>query len=97
MRHDYDPNKSRANKIKHGIDFEEARALWLDNFGVTIPARFQGEERFGLIAAVAGAMWTAIFTMRGETVRLVSCCRSRKNEVVFYEQEKRKHHQRRRI
>ncbi len=30
MRYEYDPNKSHANKIKHGIDFEEAQALWLD-------------------------------------------------------------------
>jgi hypothetical protein len=27
---EYDPDKSLINKAKHGIDFEEARALWLD-------------------------------------------------------------------
>ena len=90
MRYEYDPDKSLSNKLKHGIDFEEAQALWLDVFGVTILARFQGEERFGLIGDVSGTMWTAVFTMRGDAVRIISCRHSRKNEVAFYEQEKRK-------
>jgi len=25
---EYDENKSIKNKLKHGIDFEEAKALW---------------------------------------------------------------------
>jgi uncharacterized DUF497 family protein len=28
MIFEYDPKKSEANKAKHGIDFEEAKALW---------------------------------------------------------------------
>lgn len=29
-RFEYDENKSVINKNKHGIDFEEAKALWCD-------------------------------------------------------------------
>lgn len=28
MKFEYDSDKSARNKIKHGIDFEEAQALW---------------------------------------------------------------------
>ena len=28
MIFEYDPKKSEANKAKHGIDFEETKALW---------------------------------------------------------------------
>jgi len=28
MDFEYDPQKSESNKIRHGIDFEEAKALW---------------------------------------------------------------------
>jgi uncharacterized DUF497 family protein len=28
MKFEYDPGKSAENKRKHGIDFEEAQALW---------------------------------------------------------------------
>ena len=30
MNFEFDPAKSESNKDKHGIDFAEARALWLD-------------------------------------------------------------------
>jgi hypothetical protein len=30
MEFEYDPQKSEANFIKHGIDFEEAKYLWDD-------------------------------------------------------------------
>ena len=30
MEFEFDPAKSAANKDKHGIDFVEAQALWLD-------------------------------------------------------------------
>jgi len=39
MDFEYDPDKSRANKAKHGIDFEEAQALWDDPDLLEIPAR----------------------------------------------------------
>ena len=28
MQFEYDPNKSKSNKEKHGIDFDEAQELW---------------------------------------------------------------------
>ena len=39
MEFEFDERKSRANKVKHGIDFVEAQALWLDEALVEIPAR----------------------------------------------------------
>ena len=30
MNFEFDPEKSAGNKAKHGIDFEEAQALWKD-------------------------------------------------------------------
>jgi uncharacterized DUF497 family protein len=39
MKFEYDPDKSAENKRKHGIDFEEAQALWVDSALVEIPAR----------------------------------------------------------
>jgi hypothetical protein len=37
MDFEYDPNKSEANKAKHGIDFEEAQELWNDQEAATSP------------------------------------------------------------
>ncbi len=30
IQFEYDINKSRSNLLKHGINFEEAQLLWLD-------------------------------------------------------------------
>jgi uncharacterized DUF497 family protein len=36
MQFEFDPSKSRSNKAKPGIDFEEARAFWDDDNAVVV-------------------------------------------------------------
>ena len=52
-RFEFDPEKSHTNKIKHGIDFMEAQALWTDSDGIEVPALTRDEPRFGRIACLA--------------------------------------------
>ena len=85
MEFEFDPEKSEANKRKHGIDFVEAQALWEDPDRHQVPARTQGEPRLMLVGRIAGTHWSAIFTLRGETTRIVSVRRSRTKEVDQYE------------
>ena len=59
MRFEYDPEKSAENKRKHGIDFEEAQALWADSALVEIPARTSDEARWLLIGKIEGK-WAVI-------------------------------------
>lgn len=90
MEFEYDRKKSASNKDKHGIDFEAARMLWADDGMVETPARDKGEPRRLAVGDIAGKFWTAIFTMRGDKVRLISVRRSRDKEVEFYEDNQRK-------
>jgi hypothetical protein len=39
MEFEFDADKSHANKLKQGIDFQQARALWDDSDLIEIPAR----------------------------------------------------------
>jgi uncharacterized DUF497 family protein len=82
---EFDEAKSRMNAAKHRIDFEEARALWLDPGLAEIPARSEDEPRFLVIARHAGRQWSAIVTYRGEAVRIISLRRARPEEVEIYE------------
>ncbi len=77
--------KSRANKAKHGIDFVEAQALWLDEALAEAPARSETEARFLVVGLMGGKHWSAFITYRGETIRLISVRRSRPEEVAIYE------------
>lgn len=91
MKHDlqfeFDENKSKSNKKKHGIDFVEAQDLWDDEFGVILDARSDDEKRYALVSKLDNKIWVMIFTLRGETVRIISVRRARKEEVRLYGQK----------
>ena len=86
MDFEFDPAKSDANLRKHGIDFLVAQGLWRDPALLEIPARTSGESRFLVIALLRGRYWSAVFTYRQQTIRLISVRRSRPEEVQLYEQ-----------
>lgn len=83
---EYDPNKSSKNVASHGIDFEEAKALWKDTNLIEAPAiTHAGEKRFMVIGSLRGKMWTGIITYRGESIRIISVRRSRIEEAAQYD------------
>ncbi|MHB8078205.1 MAG: BrnT family toxin [Candidatus Krumholzibacteriia bacterium] len=85
MEFEFDENKSRANKSKHGIDFVEAQALWLDEMRVEIPARTEDEPRFVVVGRIADRYWSAVINHRDGRIRLISVRRSRIEEVAIHE------------
>ena len=87
MGFEYDPAKSAENKRKHGVDFEEAQALWSDPALLEIPARVSDELRWVVIGKMNEKHWSAVITRRGENVRLISVRRSRDEEVEIYESQ----------
>ena len=80
----FDLDKSRSNRLKHGIDFFEAQALWEDPRLLELRARTSDEVRHMLIGEIDGRVWTAIVTYRDELTRIISVRRSRKNERQIY-------------
>ncbi len=88
MAFEFDPAKSAANKAKHGIDFVEAQALWLDPDRIEVPARPMNEPRLLVIGQIAQTTWTATVTYRHEsTIRLISVRRARQSEEEKYREE----------
>jgi uncharacterized DUF497 family protein len=84
MEFEFDPQKSQANKKRHGIDFYEAQALRDDPDLIEIPVRTSDEPRFLIIAKSSGKHWSAVITYRGGKIRIISVRRSRKEEVDIY-------------
>jgi uncharacterized DUF497 family protein len=85
MVFEYDQEKSARNKQKHGIDFDEAKALWDDPEFVEIPAKVTDEPRALVIGRIGDKHWSAVITQRNDNIRLISVRRSRKEEVEIYE------------
>ena len=85
MRFEYDPAKSAANKAKHGIDFEEAKALWDDRSYVSWPVASHVEPRFLIVGRIGGKLWTTVATDRGGITRIISVRRARNYEAQTYQ------------
>ncbi len=85
MKFEFDFNKSKSNKKKHGIDFVAAQTLWDDPDMVEIPTRFSDEQRFLVVGRISGKRWSGIMAYCGENIKIISVRRSRKEEVDVYE------------
>ncbi|MBK5274099.1 MAG: BrnT family toxin [Desulfuromonadales bacterium] len=85
MEFEFDSEKSVANQEKHGIDFLQAQALWDDADYIEIPLKIADELRFMVIGMIEGKVWSGIITYRGESIRIISVRRSRKEEIEIYE------------
>src|SRR5436190_5916337 len=49
---EFNLEKSAGNKAKHGIDFVEAQAIWIDADRLEIPARSLDEPRYQVIGRI---------------------------------------------
>jgi uncharacterized protein len=85
MKFEFDSEKSKQNKKKHGIDFNEAQALWDDPDYIEIPAKTVDESRLLTIGKIADIHWSAVITHRRENITIISVRRSRPEEVDLYE------------
>ncbi len=82
---EYDPHKSHANAEKHGIDFDQAQALWNDPDLIEVRAKSDDEPRYLVVGTIDGRHWSAVITYRERVVRIISVRRSRNSEVALYE------------
>jgi uncharacterized DUF497 family protein len=82
---EYDARKSASNLEKHGIDFVDAQAIWLDPGLLEIPAKVEDEPRYLVIGQIGFNHWSGLVTCRQGKIRIISVRRSRKEEVELYE------------
>ena len=79
------PQKSASNRLKHGIDFVEAQALWDDPDLEYVPARTEDEPRLLVVGRIVGVHWSGVITHREDRVRIISVRRSRQEEMLINE------------
>ena len=82
MEFEWDPKKSKENKKKHGVSFDEATQIW-EGIRIDVPNiaySKSGENRSATIGLVGGAIYTAIWTKRNKCIRMICVRRARKDE-----------------
>jgi uncharacterized DUF497 family protein len=82
MEFEWDEAKNAANRVKHGIAFEMAAAVFLDEGHVTSEdVRYQYDEpRLTAIGSIDGRLHVVIYTLRGEIVRIISARKANRRE-----------------
>ena len=83
MKFEFDQAKSKANKEKHGVGFEEAQAIWQEAY-VEIAARGSDELRWIALGRIGDRIYACVYTYRDESIRLISCRRARDKEANIY-------------
>jgi uncharacterized DUF497 family protein len=75
--------KAEANFRKHGIDFDDAKAIFYGSIALRRSDR-HNEERWIATGELEGRIVSVVFTRRGSALRIISARRARKNEERSY-------------
>jgi uncharacterized protein len=86
MQFSWDQSKSDSNKVKHGIDFEQAKEVFEDkNAVITASNTGNSEDRWIVIGKTLKQFLIAVvFTIRDVSIRIISARQARKNEIKDY-------------
>jgi uncharacterized protein len=84
MRYEWDERKRLSNIAKHGLDFFDVGIVF-DSPYVKVPSSHDSEERFLAIGIFKGLFVTVVYTMRFETIRIISFRRARHEERDTYQ------------
>jgi len=90
LRFEWDPRKNAANQRKHGVSFEEAHTVFLDDRALFIedPDEDEQENRFvliGLSAALRTLVVCHCYREADSVIRIISARRAHREERRDYE------------
>lgn len=86
MDFEWDPRKAKANKAKHGVDFELAKDVFRDpTCLISLDDSGEDEERWRIIGLAGGKVFLVVFTERNDDViRIISAREANKREERDY-------------
>jgi uncharacterized DUF497 family protein len=89
LRFGWDPRKNRANRIKHGVTFEEAQTVFLDEHALLIddPEHSDDEDRFvllGLSSTLRALVVCHCYRHGGDVIRIISARKADPSERAQY-------------
>ncbi len=93
MAFEWDERKNRGNREKHGVSFEEAQSVFLDEHAVQFfdEAHSILEERFLMLGMSSHFRLLVVvhaFRERDSTIRIISARRATREEGGYYPRRK---------
>ena len=91
MHFEWDENKERINREKHGFSFDDARQAFDDPDKVITKdfSHSTREERFFCYGEVNGKILTVRFTIRGNRTRIIGAGDWREGRKIYEEENQR--------
>lgn len=89
LHFEWDDRKAAANAKKHGVSFEEARTVFVDEHAKLIddPDHSEDEERFvllGLSSTLRLLLVCHCYRSEGNVIRIISARKASANEAKAY-------------
>lgn len=90
LHFEWDEAKASANRKKHGVSFEEAKSVFLDDCARLIadPDHSIAEERFLLLGYSSSLKILVVchcYRAEGRTIRIISARKATRGEAAMYE------------
>ena len=90
LHFEWDEAKAQANRKKHGVSFDEAKSVFLDDRARLMPDpdHSEDEERFVLLGYSAGLKLLVVchcYRVEGRVIRLISARKATRQESAIYE------------
>lgn len=85
---DWDDAKAASNLAKHGVPFDYAARVFLDEAVVDFDASREadGEARRKAVGQIEGRIFTVVYAQRGDAIRIISTRRANAMERKVYGQ-----------
>lgn len=88
MHYEWDENKNRANKEKHGVDFQIAVDFDWATAIETYDNRVEyNEDRWIAMGFIGGKLYILVYTERSKNIRIISLRKATKREIKYYEKQ----------
>ena len=87
---DWNSNKERLNRVKHGVSFEEARSVFFDEQAIQFfdDAHSEYEDRFVMLGVSSKMRIIVVVHCEresGEVIRIISARRATSKERKYYQ------------
>ena len=89
---EWDPEKAKKNKHIHGVTFDEASTIFVDDLSLLIydPLHSEFEDRFIIIGkSFKDRLLVVVHVDRGDRIRIISARKATKKEWEQYEKNAR--------
>lgn len=85
IQFEWDETKAATNKAKHGVSFHSALTVFLDAHALERHDKGEhDEDRFVTMGLAHGYLLIVVYTLRDDTVRLISAREATRHEAIPY-------------